>query len=134
VLYRRLENCSVTGGNGCQLSAMDVTIACAGTGCTIMRTNASTSAFQPWDQSIPIAFSQGAWRAAGAEKWAAECGNAAVPGTGVVLTLTVTSGKVLNGVWRAQGLQGSFAVNNVATSCFPAGTSKEDVSTTPFPS
>ena len=84
------------------------------------------------DHSIPIAFGQGAWQASGTEKWAAQCDSAPVPGTGVVLALKVTSGKVLNGVWRAQGLQGTFIVDNVATSCFAAGTSKEDVSTTSF--
>jgi hypothetical protein len=110
---------------------MDVTIACTGTACTIIRTNASAD-FEPWDHSIPIAFGQGAWQATGTEKWAANCGHAPVPGTGVALALKVTSGKVLNGVWRAQGLRGSYAINNMATSCFPAGTSVEDVSTTPF--
>jgi hypothetical protein len=79
-----------------------------------------------------IAFGQGAWKASGTEKWAAECDHAPVPGSGVALALKVTSGKVVNGLWRAQGLDGSFTINNVATSCFPAGASKEDVSTTPF--
>lgn len=135
VLYRKLENCSVTGTNshGCQLSPMDVTIACTGTACTITWANANASVgFEPWDHSIPIAFGQGAWQATGTEKWAANCSAAPVPGTGVALALKVTSGKVFNGVWRAQGLQGSYTINNMATSCFPAGTSVEDASTTPF--
>jgi hypothetical protein len=133
VLYRRLKSCSVTGNNnhGCQLSSMDVTIACTGTACTITRTNASAG-FEPWDHSIPIAFGQGAWQASGTEKWAAECNQAPVPGSGVALALKVTSGQVVNGVWRAQGLEGSFTVNNVATACFPAGTSLEEASTTSF--
>jgi hypothetical protein len=133
VLYRKLENCSITGSSGCQLSPADVTIACTGTACTIIRTNAS-SPFEPWDHPIPIDFGQGAWQASGTEKWAAQCASAPVPGTGVSLALKVTSGKILNGVWRAQGLEGSYTVDNVATSCFPAGTSVEEVSTTPFPS
>jgi len=133
VLYRKLENCSITGGSGCLLSPMDVTIACAGTACTIIRTNAS-SPFEPWDHPIPIHFGQGAWQASGTEKWAAQCDSAPVPGTGVSLALKVTSGKVLDGVWRAQGLEGSYTVGNVATSCFRAGTSAEEASTTPFPS
>lgn len=132
VLYRKLKSCSVAGSNGCQLNQMDVTIACTGTGCMIIRTNGASPVFKPWDHPIPIAFSQGAWQARGTEKWAAQCDKAAVPGTGVVLALKVTSGKVLDGVWRAQGLQGSYTVSNVATSCFPAGTTLEEVSTTPF--
>ena len=110
---------------------MDVTIACTGTSCTIIRTNAALG-FEPWDHSIPIALAQGAWQARGTEKWAANCNHAPVPGSGVAFTLRVTSGQVVNGVWRAQGLKGSYTVNNLATSCFPAGTSLEDVSTTPF--
>lgn len=133
VLYRKLEHCSITGSNnhGCQLSPMDVTIACTGTACTIIRTNGSAG-FPPWDHSIPIAFGQGAWQASGTEKWAAECNHAPVPGSGVAVTLKVTSGKVVNGVWRAQGLEGSYTINNLATTCFPAGTSTEDASTAPF--
>jgi len=135
VLHRKLENCAVTGSNnhGCQLSSMDMTINCTGTACTIIRTNASAG-FEPWTHPIPIAFGQGAWQASGTEKWAAECNNAPVPGSGVALTLKVTSGQVVKGVWRAQGLEGKFTVNNVTTACFPAGTTVEDVSTTPFAS
>lgn len=131
VLYRKLDNCSITANNGCRLESMDVTIACTGTACTIIRTNASVG-FQPWDHSIPIAFSQGAWQASGTEKWAANCNHAPVPGSGVAVTLKVTSGLVVSGVWRAQGLKGSYTVHNLATSCFSAGTSHEEVSTTPF--
>jgi hypothetical protein len=134
VLYRRLHSCSVTGSSnhGCLLDRMDVTIACGGTACTIIRTNAGAG-FEPWDHSIPIIFSQGAWQATGTEKWAANCDHAPVPGSGVAFTLKVTSAKVVNGVWRALSLAGSYMINNVATACFPAGTSKEDVSTTQFP-
>jgi hypothetical protein len=132
VLYRKLENCSVAGSNGCQLNQMDVTIACTGTGCTIIRTNGASPVFKPWDHSIPIAFDQSGWQASGTEKWAAQCDKVAIPGTGVDLALKVTSGKVLDGVWRAQGLQGTYTVRNVATSCFPAGSSVEEVSTTKF--
>ena len=132
VLYRKLEHCSVTRGNGCLLGPMDVTIACTGTTCTIIRTNANSADFQPWDHAIPIAFGQGAWQASGTEKWAAQCSHAPVPGTGVAFTLKVTSGQVLNGVWRAQGLQGTYTGHNVATPCFAAGATIEDVSTTPF--
>ena len=133
VLYRKLQSCSVTGSsnNGCLLAPMDVTITCTGTACTIIRTNASAG-FEPWDHSIPIAFSQGAWQAAGTEKWAANCDHAPVPGSGAAFSLKITSAKIANGVWRALSLTGSYTVNNVATACFPAGTSKEDVSTTPF--
>jgi hypothetical protein len=133
VLYRKLQSCSVTGGdnNGCLLDSMDVTIACAGTACTIVRTNASAG-FEPWDHSIPISFGPGAWQASGTEKWAANCDRAPVPGSGVAFALKVTSAKVVNGVWRALSLAGSYTVNNVATACFRAGISKEDVSTTPF--
>lgn len=133
VLYRKLQSCSVTGSNnhGCLLDPMDVTIACTGTACTIIRTNTSAG-FELWDHSIPIAFGQGAWQASGTEKWAANCDHAPVPGSGVAFALKVTSAKVVNGVWRALSLAGSYTVNNVATACFPAGTSKEDVSTTPF--
>jgi len=133
VLNRKLQSCSVTGGdnNGCLLDPMDVTIACTGTACTIIRTNASAG-FEPWDHSIPITFGQGAWQASGTEKWAANCDHAPVPGSGVAFAVKVTSAKVVNGVWRALSLAGSYTVNNVATACFPAGISKEDVSTTPF--
>jgi hypothetical protein len=133
VMHRRLKNCSVTGSsnNGCQLDPMDVTIACTGSACTIIRTNAGVG-FEPWDHPIPIAFDQGAWRASGTEKWAANCNHAPVPGSGAAFALKVTSGQVVNGVWRAQGLKGSYTVNNVATSCFPAGTSLEEVSTISF--
>lgn len=133
VLYRKEKQCSVTGSNnqGCLLSPMDVTIACSGSACTIVRTNASPG-YQPWDHAIPITFGQGAWQASGTEKWAAMCNHAPVPGSSVVLTLKVTSGQVVKGVWRAQGLNGRYKVNNVATSCFSAGTSIEEVSTTPF--
>ena len=134
VLYRKLEVCSVSGSNnhGCSLGPMDVTITCTGTACTIIRTNASTDGSPPWDHSIPIAFGPDVWRASGTEQNAAECQHQSLPGTGVAFALKVTSGQVVNGVWRAQGLEGSFTINNVATSCFPAGTSVEDVSTTPF--
>jgi hypothetical protein len=131
VLYRKLENCSITGSNGCQLDAADVTISCTGTACTIIRTNASPG-FTLWDHPIPIAFSQGAWQASGTEQSAADCQSTPVPGTGVAFALKVTSGQVINGVWRAQGLEGTYSINNVTTACFPAGTSVEDVSTTPF--
>jgi hypothetical protein len=133
VLYRKLENCSVTSSsnNGCILDPMDVTIACTRAGCTIIRTNAGAG-FEPWDHSISIAFGQGGWQAAGTEKWAANCDHAPVAGSGVAVALKVTSAKVVNGVWRALSLAGTFVVNNAATSCFPSGTSKEDVSTTSF--
>lgn len=133
VLYRKLHSCFVTGSNNvrCLLDPMDVTIACTGTACTIIRTNASAG-FEPWDHSIPITFGQGAWQASGSEKWAANCDHAPVPGTGVVLALKVTSAKVISGVWRAESLAGSYTINNMATACFPAGTSKEDVSTVSF--
>ena len=133
VLYRKLENCSITGSNnhGCVLGPMDMTIACTGTPCTIIRTNASAD-FAPWDHSIPIAFSQGAWQASGTEKWAVQCNHAPVLGSGVAFSLKVTSGQVINGVWRAQGITGRYTINNPATACFSAGTSVEDVSTAPF--
>ncbi len=133
VLHRKLENCSVTGSNntGCHLDPMVVTIACTGTACTIIRTSASAG-YEPWDHSISITFGQGVWQASGTEKWAANCDHAPVPGSGVAFALKVTSGQIVNGVWRAQGLEGSYTVNNVATSCFPAGTSLEEVSTTSF--
>jgi hypothetical protein len=134
VLYRKLLHCAITGSNntGCKLGPLDVTIACTGTACTIIRTNGGSD-FAPWDHSIPLAFGQGAWQASGTEKWAADCNHAAVPGTGVAFALKVTSGQVVGGVWRAQGLEGSFTINNLATACYPAGTSVEQVSTTPFP-
>jgi hypothetical protein len=133
VLYRKLKSCGITGASnhGCVLNPLDATVACTGTVCTFIRTNASPG-YQPWDHPIPLAFSQGAWRASGTEKWAAECNHAPVPGTGVALTLTVTSGQVDGGVWRAQGLTGTYTINNAATSCYAAGTSVEQVSTTPF--
>jgi hypothetical protein len=135
VLYRKLEHCGISGSNnyGCRLGPMDVTIACAGTACTIIRTNGGAD-FAPWDHSIPIVFGRGAWQASGIEKWAADCDHVAVPGTGVAFALKVTSGKVVNGVWRAQSLGGSFTIDNTATACFPAGTTIEDVSTTPIAS
>jgi hypothetical protein len=132
VLYRKLENCSVTGSNGCELDQMNVTIACTGSGCTIIRTNGAAG-FQPWDHSILLTFSDGVWVANGPEQWAAQCDQEPVPGTTVALAVKVTSGQTVDGVWRAQGLAGSYTVNNVATSCFPAGTTVEEVSTTPFP-
>jgi hypothetical protein len=93
---------------------------------------ASDDGSSGWWGDVRIAFGQGGWQASGTEKWAAMCNHAPVPGSGVAFALKVTSGQVVNGVWRALGLGGSFTVNNLATSCFPAGNSIEKVSTTLF--
>ncbi len=134
VLYRKLQTCapSIVVSKGCILNPMKVTIACTGSGCTLIRTNGAAG-FPPWDHPIPLAFaSGGTWRAGGTEKWAAECNHAPVPGSGVALALKVISGQVVSGVWRAQGLEGTYTIDNAATTCFSAGTTVEQVSTTPF--
>lgn len=128
-LYRRLTSCahSVT----CALNPMKVRITCSEVGCTIVRTNASSNGLPPWDHAIPLAFGDGAWRASGTEKDAAECRNVAVPGTGVSLVLSIVSGAGSNGTWRAQQLAGSFTVKNVATACANAGLTVESVDSAP---
>jgi surface antigen len=128
-LYRRLTSCaqSLT----CSLNPMKIRITCSGVGCTIVRTNASSNGLPPWDHPIPLTFGNGVWHASGTEKYAAECHNVAVPGTGVSLVLKVVSGGVSNGTWRARQLAGSFTVMNVATACSNAGLTVETVDSAP---
>jgi hypothetical protein len=134
VLYRKLANCAPgPHNNGCQLNPMDVTISCTSTGCSVIRTN-SAQGFPPWDHSIPLSFTDGVWVANGPEQWGAQCNKAPVPGTTVALAVKVTSGQSVDGVWRAQGLEGSYSITVPADYCFSAGTSVEEVSTTPLPS
>jgi hypothetical protein len=132
VLHRRLVLCA--SGQTCSLNVMKARISCSGAGCTFIRTNASDGGEPPWDHAIPLAFSNGAWRASGTERNAAECHDQTIPGTGVALTLTVTNGGLRHGVWRAQQLAGRYTiVVPPTTTCFPQkATSREKVSTQPF--
>jgi hypothetical protein len=131
VLYRRLTSC-VNRTKGCHANPMKLRIACSGASCTIIRTN-NAAGYPPWNHAVPLAFSNGGWRAHGGEDHAALCNNQPEPSR-VSFILKTVSGGVVNGVWRAQQVKGTYKVVQGPDSCnnHTSSSGVYDLSTQPF--
>jgi hypothetical protein len=109
---------------GCNANPLDVSIACAGSTCTIIRTNRSSGGEPPWDHTLPLSYNGTVWSAQELEQNVAQCDGQPVPRAAVQLTLEVISGTVVNGVWKAQQLVGTYAVEQGPTKCDDYGSGK----------
>lgn len=96
---------------------MDVRIACTANACTIIRTNSSSGGEPPWNHAIPIGYNGMAWTAQGHEQNASECEGKLIATTSVKFMLEVDSGNVVNGIWKAQQLMGTYTVAQGPTKC-----------------
>jgi len=111
-LNRRLASCQ---NFSCILNPMIVHIVCSDVSCTIIRTN--NGGGPPWDHSLPLTFTGSAWRAKGSEIYAVQACQGQYLPADVSFTLNVVSGTVIDGVWKAQKLTGTYTVNQSPTPC-----------------
>ena len=117
MLYRHLTSCTSASKFACSGNPMDVRIACTANACTITRTNSSSGGEPPWSRTIPITYNGTAWTAQGHEQNASECDGKLIATTSVQFMLEVDSGSVVNGIWKAQQLMGTYTVAQGPTKC-----------------
>jgi hypothetical protein len=123
-LYRQLTTCASASKFACNGNPMKITIACVGGSCTIIRTNSSSGGEPPWNHTIPLTYSGTAWVGAGREQNASICNGKLIATTAVAFMLEVTSGNVINGLWKAQQLVGTYTATQGPTKCDNYGDGK----------
>jgi hypothetical protein len=80
-----------------------------------------------WDGPVPMTYNHGTWRASGTvTEWASFVCQGPEP-TDFLLQLRILSGKVVDQVWMADQVAGSFAKSSPETACL-AGHLSWDIS------
>jgi hypothetical protein len=116
-LYRRSMSCTSNLSEGCAVAPMLVRITCADANCTAIRTNNVPGYLGAWADPLPLVLTAGVWRASGPEAGASSCHDQPAPGTTVTLKLKIISTTTVNGVQKAQQLQGTYVVDGAPTTC-----------------
>jgi hypothetical protein len=116
-LYRRSTSCTANLSQGCAVKPMLIRITCAGSNCTIIRTNNTPGLLGAWADPLPFILQSGVWQATGPEAGASSCEGKPAPGTIVTLRLMATSTTVVNGTPRAQQFHGTYVVDGGPTIC-----------------